>query len=179
MALCRRFVPVLSEHGSRQRVGRRFIDQLQNLPVAVLRVTVDGQNRSKDFLHNTEEQVKKTNGRGGTFLSARYLLHDGVLRVPGLNDGRLHKVALPIVTAAPSDDVQVWGRLGVIQPLLDPTERLQRNRKEPLSKGRDTEDESDDATHFVIDHGREKGGEVLDGLQRRNDGLARFLPRLL
>lgn len=33
-----------------------------------------------------------------------HLLHDGVLWVSGLHDGRLHKVALPVITVTSSDD---------------------------------------------------------------------------
>lgn len=54
-----------------------------------------------------------------------YLVHDGVLRVFGFDDGRLHEVALLIVTRSSSDHFQVRGRLGVFEPLLYATKRLQ------------------------------------------------------
>lgn len=53
------------------------------------------------------------------------LVHDGILRIFGLNDCRLHKVALLIVALSAGNDVQVRRRLGVIEPLLYPTKRLQ------------------------------------------------------
>lgn len=63
-----------------------------------------------------------------------YLVHDGVLRVFGLDDGRLHKVPLLIITPPPSDDFQVGGRLGVIEPLLYPTKRLQEEQQEQIQR---------------------------------------------
>jgi len=53
-----------------------------------------------------------------------YLLHDGLLWVFGLDDGRLHKVSLPVVTVPAGNDAQVRGRLGVVQPLLYTGKRL-------------------------------------------------------
>lgn len=47
-----------------------------------------------------------------------YLIHDGVLRVRGLHNGRLHEVALPVVAVSSGDDLEVRRGLGVIQPLL-------------------------------------------------------------
>lgn len=42
---------VLSEHGSGQSVGRRVVDQPQDLSVVLLRVNVNSQNRPEDLLH--------------------------------------------------------------------------------------------------------------------------------
>lgn len=38
-----------------------------------------------------------------------YLGHDGFLWVCALNDGRLHKVTLLVITVAPSNNVQLRG----------------------------------------------------------------------
>lgn len=53
-----RVVLVLSEHGSCQGVRRRGVDQLQNLPVAVLRVNVDGQNGPEDLLQDPNKGLE-------------------------------------------------------------------------------------------------------------------------
>lgn len=63
-----------------------------------------------------------------------YLVHDGVLRVCGLHDGGLHKVALLIVTLSPGNDFEVRRRLGVIDPLLYPSERLQQKHKRQVQR---------------------------------------------
>lgn len=59
-----------------------------------------------------------------------YLAHDGVLWVRGLHDGRLHKVPLPVITVTSSDDFQIGRRLGVVEPLLYPSKRLQSDTRE-------------------------------------------------
>lgn len=64
------------------------------------------------------------------------LFHDGVLRILGLNDGWLHKVTLLAVTVAAGDDGQVWGRLGMVQPLLYTSEGLQEENTQLLTETR-------------------------------------------
>lgn len=54
-----------------------------------------------------------------------HLTHDDLPWVCGLHDRGLHKVALGVVTVTSSDDLQAGGRLGMVQPLLDPSKRLQ------------------------------------------------------
>lgn len=43
---------VLSEHGAGQRVRRRVVDQMKNLLVLVLRININCQNGTKDFLQH-------------------------------------------------------------------------------------------------------------------------------
>lgn len=125
-------VLVLSEHGARQSVWRGAVDQLQNLFVAVLRINVDAQNWPEDFLktHNRLARVSVRVQGAGLDSGSLHLIHDGVLRVRGLHDGRLHKVALLIVTLAPGDDSKPRRRLGVIDPLLYASKRLQHEHKD-------------------------------------------------
>lgn len=59
-----------------------------------------------------------------------YLIHDSVLWVFALNDGRFHKVTFRVITVAPSYDSQVRGGLGMVQPLLYTAERLQEKRED-------------------------------------------------
>lgn len=69
--------------------------------------------------------MKDAHRKQGDGYCGPYLVHDGVLRVSGLDDGRLHEVALLVVAVSSGDDFQVWGRLGAFEPLLYPPKRLQ------------------------------------------------------
>lgn len=73
--------------------------------------------------------MKDAHRKQGDGYCGPYLVHDGVLRVFGLDDGRLHEVALLVVAVSSGDDFQVWGRLGAFEPLLYPPKRLQVTSK--------------------------------------------------
>lgn len=93
--------------------------------------------------------------------SRSHLLHDGILRVFGLDDGGLHKVTFLVVTAPAGDEGEVRGGLGVVQPPPDPSEGLEEDlvREEaPQQKF------WWNTPYLIIDDGREEGAEVLYGL---------------
>lgn len=96
-----------------------------------------------------------------------------MLRISGLHDGRLHKVALPVVTVAPGDDLQTGRGLGVVQPGLDTNEGLQPDTEQTRVSDdiiRTTKTRSGRTkVHLVINHSREEGAEVFHRLRRGED----------